>query len=141
VPHSAEQMFDLVNDVDAYPRFLRWCSGARVVSRTADEMVATVDIGVVGISQSFKTRNKLTPPRRDKAGRIDVRLVAGPFRRLNGAWVFENRPAGGSDVELALDYELSFTPLRAVLGPLFEEIARSQMAAFVARAAEVYGDE
>ena len=140
VPYSAAQMYDLVNAVDAYPQFLGWCRGARVESRSVDQVVASVDIGVGGISQSFRTRNTLTPPATGRPGRVDMQLVSGPFRRLDGAWVFSDTPGGGSEVQLELDYELSFSPLRVVMAALFDEIARSQMDAFVKRAGEVYAD-
>lgn len=141
VPYSAMQMFGLVNDVAAYPEFLGWCTNARVESRSRDEMVASVDIGVRGISQSFRTHNKLTWPGPNSPGRVDMKLVSGPFRRLEGAWSFADAEQGGSDVRLELDYELSFSPLRVVFSVLFDEIARSQMEAFIDRARQVYGDD
>jgi ribosome-associated toxin RatA of RatAB toxin-antitoxin module len=134
VPHSAAQMFDLVNDVESYPQFLHWCRGARVDAANERSMDAVVDIGLGGIHKSFKTRNTLDPPHR-----IDVSLIEGPFRRLEGAWVFRDLPEGGCEVELSLDYEVSHGPLGVVFAAVFEEVARSQMNAFIRRADRVYG--
>lgn len=134
VPYTAQQMFDLVNDVGAYPKFLHWCAGACVESVDESHLEATLDIGIAGLHKSFRTRNTLDRPRR-----ITMALVSGPFSRLDGAWEFTDSPNGGAEIELSLDYEISHSPLGLVLAKAFEEVARSQMSAFVRRADEVYG--
>lgn len=133
VPYSAEQMFDLVNDVDSYPLFLHWCRGASVNSRQGNTIEATVDIGVLGFHQSFRTRNTLKRPER-----IGIELVSGPFRRLRGEWRF-TQAENGSDVSLSLAFEVTLSPFGVVFARVFEELAGSQMNAFIARAAKVYG--
>ena len=40
VGHSAEQMFDLIEACEHYPDFLPWCSGATVVARDENTVVA-----------------------------------------------------------------------------------------------------
>jgi ribosome-associated toxin RatA of RatAB toxin-antitoxin module len=134
VQYTAQQMFDLVNDVEAYPKFLHWCAGARVESAGESHIEATLDIGIAGLHKSFRTRNTLERPKR-----ITMALVSGPFNRLDGEWQFTDSPSGGADIELSLDYEISHSPLGFVLAKAFEEVARSQMSAFVRRADEVYG--
>ena len=86
VPYTPEQMFDLVNDVESYPKFLHWCRGARVDLEQGNTVEATLDIGVLGFHQSFRTRNTLKRPER-----IGIDLVSGPFRRLRGEWRFSRR--------------------------------------------------
>jgi ribosome-associated toxin RatA of RatAB toxin-antitoxin module len=127
-------MFDLVNDVEAYPEFLHWCRGARVEASAGATVDAELDVGLGGIYKSFKTRNTLERPHR-----IGITLISGPFRRLEGAWEFADSADGGADVELMLDYEVSHSPLDVVFATVFEEVARSQMNAFVQRAKRVYG--
>ena len=36
VRHRAQDMFDLVADVERYPEFLPWCTGLRVLSRAKE---------------------------------------------------------------------------------------------------------
>jgi ribosome-associated toxin RatA of RatAB toxin-antitoxin module len=134
VPYSATQMYELVNDVESYPQFLHWCRGARVLGRGPDFVEATVDIGLAGIHKSFTTRNTLDPPHS-----ITVALVAGPLRHLSGSWRFESTPEGGCRVSLDLDFAVAVSPLSFVFSTVFEEIARSQMQAFIDRARVVYG--
>lgn len=83
VRHSCVRMFDLVNDVEAYPRRFNWCAGAQVLAREADALTARLDLRLGRMTQSFSTRNTLEAPHS-----IAMQLVAGPFRALHGAWTF-----------------------------------------------------
>jgi ribosome-associated toxin RatA of RatAB toxin-antitoxin module len=134
VPYSAEQMFDLVNDVESYPKFLHWCRNARVNARQGSVVEATLDIGVLGFQQSFRTRNTLQRPER-----IGIELVSGPFRRLRGEWKFLPATPSGSDVSLSLRFEVTLSPFGALFAKVFEELAAAQMGAFIERAGKVYG--
>jgi ribosome-associated toxin RatA of RatAB toxin-antitoxin module len=134
VPYTTEQMFDLVNDVDSYPKFLHWCRGARIDSQYGNTLEATLDIGVLGFHQSFRTRNSLQRPER-----IGIDLVSGPFRRLRGEWRFVAVPGEGTDISLTLAFEVTLSPFSAVFAKVFEELAGAQMNAFIDRAKKVYG--
>jgi ribosome-associated toxin RatA of RatAB toxin-antitoxin module len=134
VQYTAEQMFDLVNDVERYPEFLHWCRAARVLSRTDDVVEASMDVGMLGFHQSLRTRNTLERPERIRLG-----LVSGPFKKLDGEWRFTDLVGGGSDVSLNLHFEVALSPFGLVFSKVFEEIAGAQMHAFVTRAASVYG--
>jgi ribosome-associated toxin RatA of RatAB toxin-antitoxin module len=134
VPYTTEQMFDLVNDVESYPKFLHWCRGARIESRQGSTVEATLEIGVLGFHQSFRTRNTLERPER-----IGIDLVSGPFRRLRGEWRFVAAQDQGTDISLTLTFEVTSSPFGVVFAKVFEELAASQMTAFVDRAKKVYG--
>ncbi|MFP6829550.1 MAG: type II toxin-antitoxin system RatA family toxin [Gammaproteobacteria bacterium] len=134
VPFSAEQMFDLVDDITSYPEFLPWCQSATVQRRTEDLAEATLEVGVAGVKKQFSTRNRL-----DRPHRIEIQLLKGPFRLLEGAWTFDDHDEGGSGVGLILNFEVTASPLKMVFGVLFEEIVRSQVTAFTDRAKEKYG--
>lgn len=127
-------MFDLVNDVEAYPEFLPWCQRATVQFANEHRLEATLEVGLRGVTHEFSTRNVLERPRR-----IGIELLRGPFRKLSGEWRFEAMDEAGCEVSLALDFEASSVPLRFLFEMLFEEVIRSQMAAFVERAETVYG--
>jgi ribosome-associated toxin RatA of RatAB toxin-antitoxin module len=133
VPYTTEQMFDLVNDVESYPKFLHWCRGAHVDSTHGNTIEATLEIGVFGFHQSFRTRNTLQRPER-----IGIDLVSGPFRRLRGEWRFVAIPDHGTDISLTLTFEVTLSPFGVVFAKVFEELAVSQMAAFVERAKKIY---
>jgi len=126
-------MFDLVNDVERYPEFLHWCKGARIDARHGNTVEATLEIGAFGVQQSFRTRNMLRRPER-----IGIDLISGPFRRLRGEWRFAPASDGGTDISLSLQFEVTLSPFGTVFARVFEELARSQVTAFIDRAAEVY---
>jgi ribosome-associated toxin RatA of RatAB toxin-antitoxin module len=134
VQYTAEQMFDLVNDIERYPEFLHWCRATRVLSRTATHVEARMDVGMLGFQQTLHTRNTLARPER-----IGLALVSGPFKKLDGEWRFTDLVGGGSDVSLNLHFETGLSPFGIVFSKVFEEIAGAQVHAFVTRSASVYG--
>src|SRR5690606_28718298 len=135
VPHTAAQMFDLVNDIEAYPEFLHWVRAARVDERGDDYMKATMDVGISGIHKSFTTLNTFERPRR-----LNIELVSGPFRHLDGLWEFEEVGDDESEVSVTLTLVVVASPLSMVFSMVFEELVRAQVSAFVHWAEAVYGE-
>ncbi|MEQ4531742.1 MAG: type II toxin-antitoxin system RatA family toxin [Mixta sp.] len=133
VPYSAEQMYQLVNDVDAYPEFLPGCSGSRVLSSSEQEMTASVDVSKAGISKTFVTHNTLTNNQS-----IRMQLVDGPFRKLTGGWTFTSLGDDACKVELNLEFEFTNMLVELAFGRIFKELANSMVQAFTHRAKEVY---
>ena len=134
VLYPASTMFALVNDVESYPRFLPWCRSAQVISRNRDEIRATIEMIKGGVHKSFTTCNRL---QQDKM--VEIRLLDGPFRRLEGFWRFEPLREDACKVSLDLEFEFSNGLLQAVVGPVFSQIANSLVDAFCKRAKELYG--
>lgn len=135
VPFSAQRMFALVDGVEHYPEFLPWCGGSNVELRTAELTRAEIRIDYHGIKQAFKTENRNTPP-----SRIDIQLVSGPFRRLDGHWHFHALAEDACKIEFRLQYEFSSRILEKLVGPVFNYIAGSFVDAFQVRATRLYGN-
>ncbi len=129
VEHAADEMFTLVDDVEAYPAFLPWCGGGEVLERGEGRMVAVVHIRYHGIKAHFSTVNEVEPGRL-----IRMRLRDGPFRKLDGQWVFTPLAEKACKVEFILHYEFSSGLLEKVLGPVFSQITSSFVDAFIRRA-------
>ncbi|WP_040576995.1 type II toxin-antitoxin system RatA family toxin [Methylophaga lonarensis] len=135
VMYTPEQMFDLVNDVEAYPKFLPWCRGSEIISKNEDVICASLDIAKGGIHHVFSTRNSL-----DHGRSIRIELIDGPFRHLEGFWQFSPIGDGqGCRVQLDMDFEFSTRLLDLALGPVFTQISGSLVDAFCKRAREIYG--
>ncbi len=128
-------MFDLVNDIEAYPDYMDGCQSATVLGRGEDWVEARLALGLGGISQSFVTRNQLQPPHR-----MTMALVDGPFRSFNGLWSFAPKD-DGCQVTLELEFSLKNPLLAMAVNKMFEQIAASQVRALCARAERVYGDK
>jgi ribosome-associated toxin RatA of RatAB toxin-antitoxin module len=134
VPYTPREMFELVIDIDSYPRFLPWCHGARILSRDIDEVRARIEFAVGGMTRSFTTRN-----RHQINKMIEMHLVDGPFSRLNGFWRFDPLGEEGSKIALFLEYDFSNRVLGMVVGPIFGQIANTLVDAFQQSAVEIYG--
>ena len=136
VNYSPAEMYELVNDVGSYAKFLPWCRSSSVQSETETEMRATVEIAKGVLNKSFTTQNRLT-----KNSRIDMELVNGPFRQLRGFWLFEPlKTEGACRVNLELEFEFDNAMMSIAAKPIFTQIANSLVDAFCKRAAEVYGE-
>ncbi|NLS14102.1 ubiquinone-binding protein [Vibrio sp. SM6] len=133
VSFSADQMFDLVNDVAKYPEFLPGCSGARVMDSSETGMVASVDVAKAGISKTFTTNNELIPGQA-----IIMNLVDGPFKTLRGGWFFTALDERACKVELKLEFEFSSKMIEFAFGQIFNELTSNMVNAFTLRAKEVY---
>ncbi len=130
---SAEQMFDLVQDVPAYPKFLPWCGGAYIAREQDGFMEASVEIAFKGVRQSFTTHNTHVRP-----ASIEMNLKEGPFQSMQGRWEFLSLREDACKVQFKLDYEFSNRVLEQLIGPVFHTIANSFVDSFIKRAEIVY---
>ena len=134
--YSPAEMYDLVNDVDSYAKFLPWCRSSAVLDETETEMRASVEIAKGVLNKTFTTRNSLT-----KNSRIGMELIDGPFRQLHGFWLFEPlKTEGACRVNLELEFEFNNAMMSLAAKPIFMQIANSLVDAFCKRATEVYGE-
>lgn len=136
VNSPAELLYSLVADVEAYPRFLPWCSAAKVEVGDAETTDATLHIAYKGLRQQFSTRNHNQPGRQ-----IDMVLLSGPFRHLQGTWHFHALSPEASKVSLHLEYQFASGLLDRLIGPVFEHIANTFVDAFVRRAQALQGQK
>lgn len=134
VRHSAQRMFDLVNDVTAYPEFLPWCSAAQVHESAPGQLLASLEVSKGVVRQQFTTRNRLQGPER-----IGMELVEGPFTRLSGEWRFQSLNDEACKVVLVLEFALQGRVARAAFGNVFSQAANTMVDAFCRRADAVYG--
>lgn len=134
VPYTPAQMYQLVNDVEKYAEFVPYCTGSHVDSQSEDEIHATLTFSGAGIQKSFTTLNRLQPHKL-----VEMRLVTGPFKQLEGFWSFEPMDTDLCRVTLNLEFELSAGMLKLVFGPVFNQVALMLVDSFQKRAKQVYG--
>ncbi len=132
--YSCQQMYQLVNDVPAYPQFLPGCSAATVLNATPELQTARLDISKAGIRQSFTTRNTLEP-----CQQISMELVDGPFKFLRGGWRFIPLNEQACKVVLTLEFEFTSKLVEFAFGKVFTELTGAMVQAFTDRAKQVYG--
>jgi len=125
VVYTARQMYDLVNDVTAYPRYLPLCSAVKLHAQGARSLKATLTFGSGHLRLSFTTYNTM-----EEGERIDMKLVDGPFQRFRGQWVFEPAPVDGCTISFYLDYEFASGLLGLALSGPFKKAAGQFVDAF-----------
>ncbi|ATG35549.1 type II toxin-antitoxin system RatA family toxin [Phaeobacter piscinae] len=139
MPYTAQQMYDLVADVGDYPKFLPWCSAARIRSRTplgeAEVMEADLVISFKVFRERFGSRVTLFAEEK----KIDTEYLDGPFRYMKSNWAFADRADGGCDVSFYVDFEFKNAVLQGIIGVVFNEAMQRIVRAFERRAAELYG--
>ncbi len=134
VPYTSAQMFKLVDTVEQYPEFLPWCGKTTLLHRDEHITRATLEINFHGIRQRFTTENPKSEPQW-----MDIKLVEGPFRSLDGRWHFTELGGRGCKIDFEMHYEFGSRILEKLIGPVFNHIANTLADAFVKRAKKVYG--
>jgi len=136
VPYSPGQMFTLVDDIPEYSRFLPWCASSKELMRNADQVEARIELAKGTVRKTFTTRNRL-----QKNKMIEMRLLEGPFRHLEGFWRFDSlRNDTACKISLDMDFEFSNRLISLAVGPVFTSITNTLVDAFVDRAKTVYGN-
>lgn len=138
LPFTAQQMYDLVADVERYPEFLPWTAGARVRSveeRGAyREMLADLVVSFKLFRETFGSRVRLF----DGEKRIETAYIEGPFKRMNSEWRFRDVP-GGVEVGFSTDFEFRNRLLQGAAGMFFHQAMQQVVRAFERRAQALYG--
>lgn len=136
VAYSARQMFELVDNIEEYPRFLPWCHSSKIISRTNTEVIAELEVAWKGVHKSFSTRNRLCP-----YDKIEIDLVNGPLQHLEGIWAFQPLEDHASKVMLDLEFAFAGSFIDMLFQPVFQHIASTLVDAFCKRAVDLYGTD
>lgn len=133
VKYSAEQMFEIVDNIEAYPEFLPWCSGSRILKREDDIVEAEVQISKAGFNKSFATRNRMEGKKK-----LFMTLLDGPFSSLDGVWTFMPLREDASKISLDLEFEMQGKFASLAFGTVFNQICNTMVSSFTDRAKQIY---
>lgn len=133
-PYSAQQMFDLVNNINDYPLFVPDCTQAGILTHQENELTAFIEIEKFGFKKRFSTRNELERP-----NQIKLNLLKGPFKKLKGIWHFNADSESSCQIKFELDFEFESRLLEMAFSTLFKEIMGNMVKAFSQRAKVIYG--
>ena len=134
INYSAQQMYDLVNDVNLYSEFLPGCVSSKILEQSDQSMLAVLEMKKGPVRQRFSTRNSLI-----NGQSIEMELKEGPFHYLHGCWNFRDLDEKACKVELDLQYEFSNSLITVAFGRMFNELTSRLVDSFIARAKVVYG--
>ena len=132
LPYPARQLFELVNDIEAYPLYMDGCVGAEILHREDNLVEARLDLARAGMEHSFATRNRACAPHA-----IELELLEGPFEHFAGRWRFHPLGESACKVSLQLEFRMRNSLLGAASGKLFESVASRLVDALGLRAREV----
>ncbi len=135
LPYSAEQIFDLVADVDRYPEFLPWVAATRVRDVTADGLTADMLVGFKALREKFTSKVLL-----DRPNTIRVHYVDGPMRDLDNNWTFRDLGTGSCELDFSVEFAFKNRMFEALAGQHIDRAFRKMVAAFEERAADLYGN-
>ena len=130
IAQKPEVLYRLVADIESYPRFLPWCSAARILKTEPGIIEASLVLSKGGISKSFSTRNILKPFQS-----MEIHLISGPFKHLEGLWTFEKEDEG-TRVSLHLEFSFANRLIAMMIAPLFQPVASTLLEAFIRKANE-----
>ncbi len=134
LPYSAEQMFDLVADVDSYPEFLPWVVATRVRRDSDTEMTADMLVGFKALREKFTSKVVKEHPHT-----INVHYIDGPLRDLDNNWTFRDVGEGACEIDFCVDFAFKNLMFETLAGQYIDRAFRKMVSAFETRAEELYG--
>lgn len=136
VPYTSKQMYQLVDDIESYPIFLPWCSEGKILNRKENTVTATLCLSLGGMAWSFTTRNTIQAQQR-----INIELLTGPFKSLNGYWQFDPHNEHGCLIQLYICYEFKNSLINHLAGKIFYRVLDKLIDSFKQRAGQIYGKQ
>lgn len=135
IPHTPEQMFNLVAAVDLYPQFLPWCTDADIRYRDKELLLADLKVGFGPFKEVFGSRVELYKP-----NKIIVTYDRGPLKYLSNQWLFLPDP-DGCVIDFFVDFEFKSKIMQKAMGIVFNEAVHKMVSAFVKRADVCYSND
>ena len=134
VAHTPLKMFNLVKDIENYPKYLPWCTKSNIQKHSDDEITGAVYLEYLMVKTHFVTRNVYYPH-----SKIDMHFVDGPFKELSGNWTFTPLGDYGCKIDFNLEYKFSNHFFEKIIGPVFSYISKNIVDCFIKEANKQYG--
>jgi coenzyme Q-binding protein COQ10 len=142
VSHAASDMFDLVADVERYPKFVPLCRDLKVRKRVPEPegvevLIADMTVAYKLVRETFSSRVTLDRPNLQ----ILVEYLEGPFSHLENCWTFHPLGERSCEIEFFISYQFRSRTLGLLMGTMFDAAFRRFAAAFERRADQVYASK
>ena len=134
LPYTPGQLYNLVADIESYPKFIPWCEAARIIEKEGNIVLADLVVRFKGVGGKYTSRVFLDEAEHE----ISVELAQGPFKHLYQGWKFL-KVAGGTKIEFDIDFALRSKLLEKMVDGMFSDACKKMMLAFTNRARELYG--
>ena len=120
-----EKVFNIVNRVDLYKNFVPYCVDSIIISEENNQMKARLDFNIKGLKTTFTTQNII-----ENNKIIQMKLVDGPFKYLDGEWKFTEID-DKTLIELKINYEVQSKIIDYTISKSLEKIMDYLVKAFV----------
>ena len=142
VNFTAEQMYQLVADIDNYREFLPWCNDSKIIEVTNIDnenktLIADLEIGYKDLVYTYRSNVLLN----DKKLTIQVDFVQGPFKNLDNSWIFKKIDDQSCEIEFFIDFELNIGVLNLLINKFFDKAFKKMVNSFENRANQIYGSK
>ena len=139
-PYKAEELFQMVTEVEEYPNFLPWISNARIQEQHSDWFIADLMAKFKSFSHKYTSKVILKKPKNPKEiWEVNVELVSGPFKHLDTKWIFRPMNKGGTEVIFKMDFKFQSIIFEKMIGNFFDKAVSKIKEAFQKRADEKFG--
>ena len=118
VEASAENLYEVVFDIERYPFFLTWCDSSEILSIEEHLVTASLTINILGFKSTITTLNKLYRPTK-----IEMSLQEGPFKSFKGTWLFEEITLKKTKVSYIMEYQIA--------SPITDFMVKQKLASFI----------
>ena len=135
LPYKPQKLFDLVWDVESYPKFLPWCAAARIISENNHEVIAKLVIQLKGFSEQYNSlvTSEMTD---DGIYLINTVAISGLFEYFKSTWQFAPCTAG-TELKFFINFKMKSIILDKLIGTYFTKATEKMILAFEKRAKEV----
>lgn len=134
--HDADQLLDMVANVEDYPTFINLISALRITKKIDDQnFEAEAVVAYKMIRESFKSLVHID--REAKFIRVTKAEKGGAVKTLENTWKFHPLSDGSTAVEFYVDVSLKAFPLNMLIKDKMGRASEVIMNAFEARAAQV----
>lgn len=138
VAYTPQEIFDLVQDVEAYPKFLPHCQSIEVHARRANAMQVSMRVGVAGMGVTLTTENTWIDGQLIKLT-LDAKQPYSPFQNFEGIWSFKLHETGHCFVSFEANFQVTHALAATMIDKLLSTVSEEMIGAFEARAKDVYG--
>ena len=133
INYNANDLFNIVLDIESYPEFIPWCSNAEIISKKKNNLVADLIIRYKYFNETF--RSYVYFHKKDLI--INVKYTEGPLKFLKTNWNFKKISKDKTEIIFDIDIKFKFSFFNNLLKSFFNMIESKMIKAFEKRAKDI----
>ena len=135
--YNAEDLFNLVLDIENYPEFIPYCSASRIISKNNNKIVADLVIRYKFFNDTFRSYVEYDI----KNLIISVKYSEGPLKSLYTNWKFNKLSKDKTLIIFDIEVNFKFNLLNKFLKNFYNYIENKLIVNFEKRADKILGNK